>query len=94
MSTPAPSQFNSKSLVARALAVLLRHIMDGEYKAMAHIPPQDVLAKDIGVSRSVIREALVILRFCNVVTIRPKVGTTINPAEQWKPLIYGVLEEQ
>jgi len=76
------STFNAKSMVARVLKDVLSSIADGEYAGT--LPPQELLAKKLGVSRSVMREALVILRFCNVLVMRPKTGTTINARSEWK----------
>jgi DNA-binding FadR family transcriptional regulator len=80
----------SSTLVTRSLQTLITRINDGTHKDS--LPPQDVLAKDLGVGRSVMREALVILRFCNVLTIRPKTGTKINAREQWNAAILGMVE--
>lgn len=60
--------------------------------AGASIPPQDALAKQFDVSRTVLREALVILVFLNVLTVKPKVGTRINPVARWKVANGEVVE--
>lgn len=83
--------FNENSRVARTLATLLKSIVDGKYGTT--LPPQEKLSKDMGVSRTVMREALVILRFCNVLSIRPKIGTQIKPATEWKSALLGLAEE-
>lgn len=82
--------FNEASLVSKALATLLTRIVDGKYGDA--LPPQDALALDLKVSRTVLREALVILRFCNVLTIRPKTGTKINDRAVWKSVILDLVE--
>jgi DNA-binding FadR family transcriptional regulator len=82
--------FNPTSLVNRTLESLIKGIVDGTYAAA--LPPQDELSRKYGVSRTVMREALVILRFCNVLTIRPKVGTTINDRSVWKAAILEGIE--
>lgn len=79
------------SLVSKALARLLKSIVDGHYATA--LPPQDQLALEFHVSRTVMREALVILRFCNVLTIRPKTGTRVNPRAEWKAAILEMVEE-
>jgi DNA-binding FadR family transcriptional regulator len=83
--------FNSTSLVSRALAALVSRINSGTYTG--NLPPQDTLAADLKVSRTVIREAVVILRFCNVLTVRPKTGTRINEPSKWIVAPEWLLEQ-
>ena len=73
------------SLVTRALTAVLARIVDGTYGQA--LPTQEALAQDLKVSRTVVREAIVILRFCNVLNVRPKIGTKINPRAMWKTAI-------
>lgn len=69
------------SLVDKTLADLMDLIIA---KQLTKLPPQDHLSTKFGVSRSVLREALAQLEFLNVLTPRPKVGTTVNPPSAWK----------
>lgn len=78
------------SLVGRTLAQLVEIIVASG--AGASVPPQDQLAKQFGVSRTVVREALSTLEFLNVLTVRPKTGTRINPPDQWKVFNHEVLQ--
>ena len=80
-----------KSLVDRTLSAILRRILSGEYAEA--LPPQDILSRDLGVSRTVLREALSILRFCSVLDVRPKTGTKINPRRAWKKAILEGVEQ-
>lgn len=48
------------------------------------LPPQDVLAAEFGVSRTVLREAISRLLARNMVEVRPKSGTRIVDARQWR----------
>jgi DNA-binding FadR family transcriptional regulator len=68
-------------IVERTLETLLKAIREGEYGDT--LPPQDVLAENLGISRSPMREAIVILRYCGVLDVRPKTGTRINPESEW-----------
>ena len=79
------------SLVDRTLSAILRRILSGEY-AQA-LPPQETLSRDLGVSRTVLREALAVLRFCNVLDVRPKTGTKINDRTVWKAAILEGVEQ-
>lgn len=47
------------------------------------IPPQDVLAKKYKCSRTLLREVLAIMEFLDIISVRPKHGTVINPTSQW-----------
>lgn len=76
------------SAVSCTLDALVNMIRSKE--AGSSIPPQETLAKQFGVSRTVLREAISMLLARNVLTVRPKVGTTINPKSDWQtvdPLI-------
>jgi DNA-binding FadR family transcriptional regulator len=48
------------------------------------LPDQLDLAVQLGVSRTVLREALSRLTLLNVITMRPRAGTKVNPAGRWK----------
>jgi DNA-binding FadR family transcriptional regulator len=83
--------FNETSRVARTLDALLKGILAGKYGTT--LPPQETLSKSLGVSRTVMREAIVILRFCNVLSIRPKIGTHIKPSSEWKSALLETVEK-
>ncbi len=87
----ADTNFNPTSGVSRTLDALLAKIVDGSYGDA--LPPQDQLALEYSVSRTVMREALVILRFCHVLTIRPKTGTKINDRSMWSTAILSLAHE-
>jgi DNA-binding FadR family transcriptional regulator len=57
----------------------------------SNIPPQDQLARQFQVSRTVIREAISKLEFLNVIRVRPKLGTTILPTAHWKTHNHEVI---
>ena len=79
------------SLVNRTLSAILRRILNGEYEET--LPPQDTLSRDLGVSRTVLREACAVLRFCNVLDVRPKTGTKVNDRAVWKSAILEGMEQ-
>ena len=60
---------------------LMSRIVSKEYRQT--IPPQDALSRDLKVSRTVLREAISKLEAWNVLSVRPKTGTTINPPNLW-----------
>lgn len=69
------------SKVAFTTDYLMAKIVNGEFATT--IPPQDVLSKELKISRTVLREAISKLESWNVLTIRPKTGTRINPVTAW-----------
>jgi DNA-binding FadR family transcriptional regulator len=69
------------SKVTAVTDVLMARIISGEYSKV--LPPQDVLSRNLEVSRTVIREAISKLEAWNVLSVRPKTGTTIKPSDQW-----------
>jgi DNA-binding FadR family transcriptional regulator len=58
-------------------------IVAGRYAPGASIPPEPLLCEELGVSRTVVREAVKSLIAKGLVTSGPKVGTRVQPAEQW-----------
>jgi DNA-binding FadR family transcriptional regulator len=58
-------------------------IMSGRYAPGAAMPPEPLLGQELGVSRTVVREAVKSLVAKGLVSTGPKVGTRVLPAEQW-----------
>lgn len=58
-------------------------IVSGRYPAGASVPPEPILCEELGVSRTVVREAVKSLIAKGLVTSGPKVGTRVLPPEQW-----------
>ena len=58
-------------------------IVAGRYAVGASIPPEPVLCLQLGVSRTVVREAVKSLIAKGLMTTGPKVGTRVLPAEHW-----------
>lgn len=66
-----------------------RSIESGVFKEKEQLPSEFHLARQFGVSRSVLRKSLQVLEEDNIVTIRPGVGTFVNP----KPELSSGIEE-
>jgi len=79
---------STSPFVTKVLETLMTAISAGAYDEDG-LPPQDVLARDLNVSRASLREAIVILRFCNVLSVRPKTGTRVNPKKDWNWNVKG-----
>jgi DNA-binding FadR family transcriptional regulator len=58
-------------------------IVAGRYAPGAAIPPEPMLCDELGVSRTVVREAVKSLIAKGLVSSGPKVGTRVLPPEQW-----------
>jgi DNA-binding FadR family transcriptional regulator len=58
-------------------------IVAGRYAPGASIPPEPLLCEELGVSRTVVREAVKSLIAKGLVTSGPKVGTRVLSADQW-----------
>ena len=58
-------------------------IVGGVHAEGSALPPEPALCQALGVSRTVVREAVKSLAAKGLVSIGPKVGTRVRPAEQW-----------
>jgi DNA-binding FadR family transcriptional regulator len=58
-------------------------IVAGRYAPGASIPPEPLLCEELGVSRTVVREAVKSLIAKGLVTSGPKVGTRVLSSDQW-----------
>jgi DNA-binding FadR family transcriptional regulator len=58
-------------------------IVAGRYAAGSSMPPEPLLCEALGVSRTVVREAVKSLVAKGLLTTGPKVGTRVLPADQW-----------
>jgi DNA-binding FadR family transcriptional regulator len=58
-------------------------IVAGRYAVGASIPPEPLLGEELGVSRTVVREAVKSLAAKGLITTGPKVGTRVLSSEHW-----------
>lgn len=58
-------------------------IVAGEYAVGASLPPEPMLCSQLGVSRTVVREAVKSLVAKGLVSTGPKVGTKVLPSDAW-----------
>lgn len=58
-------------------------IVSGRYAPGASIPPEPLLCEELGVSRTVVREAVKSLIAKGLVSAGPKVGTRVLPEDHW-----------
>ena len=71
------STIKKTSAVDEVFQVIQRRITNGELPLGHRFPPQEVMAKQLGVSRSTIREAINKLTLLGFLAAKPGVGTTV-----------------
>ena len=72
-----------KNVHGNTLDHLGEAIVSGRYTVVAPIPPEPKLCEELGVSRTVIREAVKSLVAKGLVSTGPKVGTRVLPPADW-----------
>ncbi|MBN8843985.1 MAG: FadR family transcriptional regulator [Sphingomonadales bacterium] len=82
----------SKGLHGRVIQDLGQAILSGEFAPGATLPGQEECCARLGVSRTVLREALRVLAAKGLVDARPKAGTFVLPRENWNFLDPDILE--
>jgi GntR family transcriptional repressor for pyruvate dehydrogenase complex len=78
-----------RGAVADVLARLQTRIADGEYKPNERLPSESDLCKVFGVSRPVVREALMSLQALGLTTSQPGIGTFVVSNRVRAPLLLG-----
>ncbi|MBA3447197.1 MAG: FadR family transcriptional regulator, partial [Pseudaminobacter sp.] len=58
-------------------------IVGGRFAAEAVLPTEDVIGTQLGVSRTVVREAMRTLVAKGMVTVRRRHGTQVQPVDSW-----------
>jgi DNA-binding FadR family transcriptional regulator len=72
-----------KNMHGHILDRLGEDIVAGRYAPGGAVPPESMLCETLGVSRTVVREAIKSLVAKGLVTTGPKVGTRVMPPSQW-----------
>jgi DNA-binding FadR family transcriptional regulator len=72
-----------KNVHGNTLDVLGEAIVAGRYATGAVLPPEPLLGEELGVSRTVVREAVKSLVAKGMLRTGPKVGTRVQPADAW-----------
>lgn len=72
-----------KNVHGHTLDILGEAIVAGRYAPGGAIPPEASLCEELGVSRTVVREAIKSLVAKGLVTTGPKVGTSVTAPERW-----------
>ncbi len=72
-----------KNVHGNTVDLLGQAIVAGHYPVGSSIPPEPLLCDELGVSRTVVREAVKSLIAKGLVTTGPKVGTRVQPSDAW-----------
>jgi DNA-binding FadR family transcriptional regulator len=72
-----------KNVHGNTLDHLGKAIVSGRYPPGTAVPPEPLLCEELGVSRTVVREAVKSLVARGLVSTGPKVGTRVLSAQQW-----------
>lgn len=72
-----------KNVHGHTLDLLGQNILAGAYAHGESLPPEPVLCAELGVSRTVVREAIKSLVAKGLIVTGPKVGTRVLPESQW-----------
>lgn len=72
-----------KNVHGNTLDLLGLRIVSGTYVVGGGVPPEPILCEELGVSRTVIREAVKSLIAKGMVSTGPKVGTRVLPRDTW-----------
>jgi DNA-binding FadR family transcriptional regulator len=66
----------------------------GTWPSGAPLPNEDELAAELGVSRTVVREAIKVLQAKGLVEVKPRTGTRVRPRRSWHLLDADVVAWQ
>ena len=83
-----------RGLHGRVVNELGRRIVAGAWSTGAPLPNEDDLAAELGVSRTVLREAIKVLQAKGLVEVRPRTGTRVRPRRSWHLLDADVVAWQ
>jgi GntR family galactonate operon transcriptional repressor len=75
--------YPGRGLHGRVVHELGKRIVTGTIPPGEVFPPEDELGGELGVSRSVVREAIKVLMSKGLVEVRPKTGTRARPRRSW-----------
>ena len=81
----------ARNLHGHVIQVLGQRIVSGALKPGEVLPPEAIMAEEMDVSRTSLREAMKVLSAKGLVEARPKVGTRVRDARFWNQLDPDVL---
>ena len=73
----------AKNFHGHTVELLGEAVITGRYAVGASLPPEPMLCEELGVSRTVVREAVKSLAAMGLIITGPKLGTRVLPSDQW-----------
>ena len=87
METDFRSSIRGDRLHARVTALLARQVIEAERCNTAVVFPKEAdLCRQLGVSRTVLRESMKVLADKGMIEMKPRVGTRARPRSEWRLL--------
>ncbi|MEN9538386.1 MAG: hypothetical protein RLZZ126_621 [Pseudomonadota bacterium] len=83
-----------KNVHGNTVDLLGEAIVAGRYPQGCTLPPEPLLCVELGVSRTVVREAIKSLVAKGLISTGPKVGTKVLPSDQWNWIDAQVISWQ
>jgi DNA-binding FadR family transcriptional regulator len=80
-----------RNLHGQVIQILGQQIVGGELQPGYILPREELLAEEMEVSRSALREAMKVLSAKGLIEARPKVGTRVREERYWQQLDSDVL---
>jgi DNA-binding FadR family transcriptional regulator len=85
------TEIRPKGLHAHVVDELGARIVRGDYPPERLLPIEDALVVELGVSRTVVREAVKVLAQKNLIRVRTRIGTTVCAPSEWNHLDPDIL---
>jgi len=85
-------QVKAQNLSEMVVKQIIGLIESEELKPGDKLPPENIFAEQLGVSRGILREALTILQFQGFISRKPKDGTYIRELEDYKKANQSITE--
>ncbi len=80
-----------RSIHAQTVEKIASWITQRRYKAGENLPIEAAIGAELGVSRTVVREAVKTLAAKGLVTTGPRIGTRVRPVSTWNLFDHGVI---
>lgn len=83
--------YTGKKLHGQVVHELGRRVVGGHYPADKVLPNEELLCRDLAVSRTALREAVKVLAAKGLLEARPRIGTRVRTKDQWNLLDPDIL---
>lgn len=81
-----------RNIHAQTVETIAGWIINKRYAVGENLPIEPAICAELGVSRTVVREAIKTLVAKGLVTTGPRIGTRVQPQSQWNLFDAGVIE--